>query len=99
MSIYKVFSYTDDANRTVIERLPLKESSPALYIGSVIIKTEKGVFPIEFEIKEDTVEKCFEKFDDTLKAFVEEKRREAQTKIVTPAEAGLGGNVIPFPKS
>ena len=100
MSIYKVNSYTDDENRTVIERVSIDDTAPTLYIGSVMIKTNKGVFPVEFEIKNDTnnLEKCFAEFDETLKTFIEEKQKEAQTKIITPEEAGVSGNLLQFPK-
>lgn len=103
MSIYKMDTYSDDANRTVVVRTELGTEN-CTYLGSVIIRTPKGVFPVEFEIENNleaplTVEKCFEIFDERLKAFVEEKQREAQTKIITPEEAGVGGNVLQFPKN
>ena len=99
MSIQKVDTYTDEANRTLLVRTPIEGGTPT-YIGTVIVRTPKGVYPIEFEIENNleaplTVRTCFEIFDERLKAFVEEKQREAQTKIITPEEAG---NVIQFPK-
>ena len=102
MSIQKVENYTDDANRTLLVRTPIEGGTPT-YIGTVIIRTPKGVYPIEFEFANDleaplTIEKCFEIFDERLKAFVEEKQREAQTRIITPEEAGAGGTVLQFPK-
>jgi len=99
MSIYKVETYVDDFNRSVIVRTSIN-SDEVSYIGSVIIKTSNGTFPIEFEFtdKELTLEKCFEVFDETLRAFVEAKQQEARTKIVTPQDIAGSDNVIQFPK-
>ncbi len=91
MSIYKMTTYVDDNNRTVM----LKESleGRCSYMGSVIVQTPKGLLPIEFPFPQDesemwTIELCFEKFDDELKAYIEKVQRERATQIITPENSG-----------
>jgi hypothetical protein len=64
----------------------------------------RGSFPRRVRIENNleaplTVEKCFEVFDERLKAFVEEKQREAQTKIITPKRLASVGTFCSFPRT
>lgn len=92
MSVYKVENYVDDFNRNVSVRTSIDEGEQkTIYIGSVLITTSKGNFPIEFkfpDVEGASLASCFETFDDTLKVFVEEKQKEARSKIVTPQDMG-----------
>lgn len=88
MTIYKVENYIDEVNRTVFTRTELNTDKTD-YFGSYVFKTNQGPFPVQFPFQGDdlSLEKCFEVFDEQLKAFAEKKAEEERTRIVTPQEA------------
>lgn len=69
----------------------------AIYSGEVQIMTQMGPLPINFEIDADSVEEAVAKYGEAAKEGVrktieriQEMRREAATKIVTPGTPGFG---------
>lgn len=87
--IYKINTYTDKEGKTLISTEAIDGSSTDFF-GNVVIQTPNGNIPIEFPFtKATSVEECFENYDDVLKQFIEDKKREAseQSKvdqIITP---------------
>ncbi len=68
-----------------------------IFSGEVQIMTQMGPLPITFEIDAATVEEAVAKYGDAAKEGVrktiekiQEMRREAATKIVTPGTPGFG---------
>jgi len=76
------------------------EPDPArrpIFSGEVQIMTQMGPLPISFEIEAETIEQAIAKYGEAAKAGVQktidriqEMRREAATKIVTPGTPGFG---------
>ncbi len=69
----------------------------AIYSGEVQIMTQMGPLPITFEIDANSVEEAVAKYGEAAKEGVrktieriQEMRREAATKIVTPGTPGFG---------
>ncbi len=69
----------------------------AIYSGEVQIMTQMGPLPINFEIDANSVEEAVAKYGEAAKEGVrktieriQEMRREAATKIVTPGTPGFG---------
>lgn len=88
MGIYKTEVFMDDFNRTVTVKTNIEDNS-CNYVGAVLIRTEKGNIPIEFQFEGENLSilNCFETFDDTLKSYIK-KKQEEQSKIITPENAG-----------
>ncbi len=68
-----------------------------IFSGEVQIMTQMGPLPITFEIEAATVEEAVAKYGEAAKEGVrktiekiQEMRREAATKIVTPGTPGFG---------
>ena len=69
----------------------------SIFTGEVQIMTQMGGLPISFEIEAETVAEAVAKYDESAKAGVkktierlQEMRREAASKIVTPDSPGFG---------
>ena len=82
------------------------ESRAVVYLGETQIMTQMGPLPINFEIKAATLKRAVEAYGEAAKAGVaetiaklEEMRREAASKIVTPGDAGFAAtaNKIQMP--
>ena len=82
------------------------ESRAVVYLGETQIMTQLGPLPINFEIKAATLKEAVEAYGEAAKAGVaetiaklEEMRREAASKIVTPGDAGFAAtaNKIQMP--
>lgn len=92
-NIWKLDTHADDEGRTVVSRtFVMGDAQPTevpLYFGSAMIKTSKGVLPIEFPFPPTvtTISAAFETFDESMKAFIETKQLEAKTRIITPNDA------------
>lgn len=88
--IYRTETYIDDKNKSVIAKIPTVTSTEAKisFIGTTIKITEKGVIPVSFPFPDTylNLESCFNDFDTVMENFINEKRKEAKTKIVTPNE-------------
>ncbi|HBN73238.1 MAG TPA: hypothetical protein DD376_00310 [Sutterella sp.] len=72
-------------------------SRKPIFSGEIQIMTQMGPLPINFDIEADTVEEAVKKYGESAKAGVQktldkiqELRREAATKIVTPGTPGFG---------
>ena len=72
-------------------------SRKLIFSGEIQIMTQMGPLPINFDIEADTVQEAVEKYGEAAKAGVQktidkiqEMRREAATKIVTPGTPGFG---------
>lgn len=67
-----------------------------IYMGETQIMTQMGPLPISFQIKAATLQEAVQGYGEAAKAGVretiakiEEMRREAASKIVTPGDAGF----------
>ncbi len=79
---------------------PEGEKDPArkpIYSGEVQIMTQVGALPIAFEIEADSLAEAVARYNDAAKEGVrktverlQEMRREAASKIVTPGSPGFG---------
>ena len=79
---------------------PEGEKDPArkpIYSGEVQIMTQVGALPIAFEIEADSLAEAVARYNDAAKEGVrktverlQEMRREAASKIVTPGAPGRG---------
>lgn len=72
-------------------------SRKPIFSGEIQIMTQMGPLPINFDIEADTVQEAVKKYGEAAKAGVQktidkiqELRREAATKIVTPGTPGFG---------
>ena len=72
-------------------------SRKLIFSGEIQIMTQMGPLPINFDIEADTVQEAVKKYGEAAKAGVQktidkiqELRREAATKIVTPGTPGFG---------
>ena len=72
-------------------------SHKLIFSGEIQIMTQMGPLPINFDIEADTVQEAVKKYGEAAKAGVQktidkiqEMRREAATKIVTPGTPGFG---------
>ena len=72
-------------------------SRKLIFSGEIQIMTQMGPLPINFDIEADTVQEAVKKYGEAAKAGVQktidkiqEMRREAATKIVTPGTPGFG---------
>ena len=72
-------------------------SRKLIFSGEIQIMTQMGPLPINFDIEADTVQQADKKHGEAAKAGVQktidkiqEMRREAATKIVTPGTPGFG---------
>jgi hypothetical protein len=87
MIVYKVEHYTSDEGRNVVAQIP-NDGSATKYMGMVTVMGPQGPMPIQFPFPDSctTVSGCYEVFDDTFKDYVEEKQREAKSRIIRPEE-------------
>lgn len=72
------------------------ETRAVVYMGETQIMTQMGPLPISFEIKAESLADAVAAYGEAAKAGVQETiaklqemRREAATKIVTPGDAGF----------
>ena len=70
---------------------------PMVFTGEVQMMTQMGPLPVSFEIEAATVAEAVQKYGESAKEGVkrmierlQEMRREAANKIVTPGDAGFG---------
>ena len=102
--LWKEEVFTDRKVGTIRRLTPVKaDGSPdasrkALFVGEAQLMTPAGALPLSFEIPGDTLEAAVAGYGEAVQhAFAEtmeelkEMRRKAQTSIVTPGAAGLGG--------
>jgi hypothetical protein len=76
-------------------------SRDTLFSAETQLMTPQGRFPIHVPVEAKTLEEAIEKFSnavqDGVQKLVEEARelrREASSRIITPAEAGIGTKII-----
>jgi hypothetical protein len=76
-------------------------SRPTLFSAETQILTPQGPLPIQVPIEAKTLEEALDKFPaavqqgvDRLVEEAREMRRQQSSRIVTPAEAGLGNKII-----
>ena len=72
------------------------ETRAVVYLGETQIMTQMGPLPISFEIKAETLAQAISQYGEAAKLGVQETieklqqmRREAASKIVTPGDAGF----------
>ena len=76
-TFYKLEQFIDKEGRTVMTLTEKNDSAPNEFVGKAFVKSPKGGIPVEFPIKEvANVTEAFEKFDEAIDAFAEEKRKE-----------------------
>ncbi len=82
------------------------ETREIVFLGETQIMTQMGPLPINFEIKAKSLAEAVDGYGEAAKlgvqqtiAKLEEMRREAATKIVTPGDAGFAAaaNKIQMP--
>jgi len=106
-NLYREDVFTDLRVASIRRLSPIKiDGSPdptraTLYSAETQILTPQGPLPIQVPIEANTLEEALEKFPNAVQQGVErlvdearEMRRQASSRIVTPAEAGLGSKII-----
>lgn len=106
-NLYREEVFTDLRVASIRRLTPIKiDGSPdaareTLFSAETQILTPQGPLPIQVPIEAKTLEEALEKFPAAVQQGVErlvdearEMRRQASSRIVTPAEAGLGGKII-----
>lgn len=93
--IYKVENYTDEEGRTVIVKNSISNDE-IIREGVFAARTPMGTIrvPFEFPIEINTLEECFEKFDDFAQEKSNEIEREIQSQIVIPSSNKENGGII-----
>lgn len=106
-NLYREEVFTDLRVASIRRLTPIKlDGSPdpardTLFSAETQILTPQGPLPIQVPIEAKTLEEALEKFPsavhqgvDRLVEEAREMRRQASSRIVTPAEAGLGNKII-----
>jgi hypothetical protein len=106
-NLYREEIFTDLRVATIRRLVPIKidgSEDPGrepLYSAETQILTPQGPLPIQVPIEAKTLEEAIGKFSGAVHQGVErlveearQIRREASSRIVTPAEAGLGSKII-----
>ncbi len=102
-NLYREEVFTDLKAATVRRLSPVRPDGspdpgrPVLFLGETQILTPAGLLPVQARIPAKTLEEAWERFPEAIRRAVDrliQEVREAQlreaTRIVTPAEAGLG---------
>jgi hypothetical protein len=105
--LYREEIFTDLRVATIRRLTPVKvdgsddPSREPLYSAETQILTPQGPLPIQVPIEAKTLEEAIDKFSGAVQQGVErlveearQIRRDASSRIVTPAEAGLGSKII-----
>jgi hypothetical protein len=106
-NLYREEIFTDLRVATIRRLIPIKidgtddTARDPLYSAETQILTPQGPLPIQVPIDAKTLEEAIAKFSGAVQQGVErlveearQMRREASSRIVTPAEAGLGSKII-----
>jgi hypothetical protein len=106
-NLYREDVFTDLRVATIRRLSPIKaDGSPdplreTLFSAETQILTPQGPLPIQVPIEAKTLDDALEKFSAAVQQGVEklveearEMRRQQSSRIVTPAEIGLGSKII-----
>jgi hypothetical protein len=106
-NLYREDVFTDLRVASIRRLTPVKaDGSPdpareTLFSAETQILTPQGPLPIQVPIEANSLEEALEKFPNAVHQGVErlvdearEVRRQQSSRIVTPAEAGLGSKII-----
>ena len=106
-NLYREDVFTDLRVATIRRLTPVKadgsddSSRDTLFSAETQLMTPQGPVPIHVPVEAKTLEEAIEKFSnavqDGVQKLVEEARelrREASSRIITPAEAGIGTKII-----
>ena len=106
-NLYREDVFTDLRVATIRRLTPVKAdgtddtSRDTLFSAETQLMTPQGPVPIHVPVEAKTLDEAIEKFSnavqDGVQKLVEEARelrREASSRIITPAEAGLGTKII-----
>ena len=106
-NLYREDVFTDLRVASIRQLTPIKvdgttdSSRPMLFSAETQILTPQGPLPIQVPIEAATLAEAIDKFPDAVQQGVErlvdearELRRQQSSRIVTPAEAGLGRKII-----
>ena len=106
-NLYREDVFTDLKVATIRRLTPVKADGSTdalretLFSAETQILTPQGPLPIHVPIEAKTLDEAIEKFPAAVQQGVErlveearEMRRQASSRIVTPAEAGLGSKII-----
>ena len=106
-NLYKEEVFSDLRVATIRRLTPVKadgsddSSRDTLFSAETQLMTPQGPVPIHVPVEAKTLEEAIEKFSnavqDGVQKLVEEARelrREASSRIITPAEAGIGTKII-----
>jgi hypothetical protein len=106
-SLYREDVFTDLKVATIRRLTPVTSTGSTdaaretLFSAETQILTPQGPLPIHVPIEAKTLDEAIEKFPAAVQQGVErlveearEMRRQAGSRIVTPAEAGLGSKII-----
>lgn len=106
-NLYREDVFTDLRVATIRRLTPIKpDGSPdplreMLFSAETQILTPQGPLPIQVPIEAKSLEEALEKFSGSVQQGVErlveearEMRRQQSSRIVTPAEVGLGNKII-----
>jgi hypothetical protein len=106
-NLYREDVFTDLRVASIRRLTPVKldgSDDPAratLFSAETQILTPQGPLPIQVPIEANTLDEALDKFPaavqqgvDRLVEEAKEMRRQAGSRILTPAEAGLGGKIL-----
>jgi hypothetical protein len=106
-NLYREDVFTDLKVATIRRLVPVTADGSAdpqretLFSAETQILTPQGPLPIHVPIEAKSLDEAIEKFPAAVQQGVErlveearELRRQASSRIVTPAEAGLGSKII-----
>jgi hypothetical protein len=106
-NLYREDVFTDLRVASIRRLTPIKvDGSPdpsreTMFSAETQILTPQGPLPIQVPIEAKSLEEALDKFPDAVHQGVDrlveearEMRRQASSRIVTPAEAGLGGKIV-----
>ena len=105
--LYREETFTDLQTGSVRRMVPVTRGGqddparPALYEGHASLMTQRGPLPLQFHIEASSLEEAVARFPDLARQALTETleqirklQREAQSSIVVPGAAGLGGGLI-----
>jgi len=106
-SLYREDIFTDLKVATIRRLTPVKldgsldSQRDTLFSAETQILTPQGPLPIHVPIEAKSLEEAIEKFPAAVQLGVErlveearEMRRQSTSRIITPAEAGIGSKII-----
>lgn len=94
-TIYKIETFANGEGKGVQSLSPIDGLAPKIFKGTAVLRTPHGPYPANFDFSESvtTVEECFEKFEDELRAAL--KKEQEQQRIITPPARENGGLILP----